>query len=541
MTTTTPASAPDPNLVPLPVTSVTLLEDRAEIERETEVDLVTGTQRLLLGPITPLAVDRSQHAEILGAAGTVVDLRIVRRYVPPSPGAPGDDASALEHRVHELTEHIRRAEHDIRRVTSRLAVLDQLLAELHRDIAESTGAGEAQPQRWSEELASGEAAYEDAAEELLVVRDRLDDLRDQLNQAKAARQEAEHQPLRLTAHIEVVIEAERAGPARLRVRHLTPCALWRPVYRATLAADNDELQLEGHALIWQHTGEDWSQVRIILSTARPTLAANPPQLLEDVLVLRDRPAEERRTVEVDLREVDIQSVGADDVLPEPAEGSPPPVLPGVDDGGESRLLAVPSQVTVLSDGRPHRIQLFSSGLPCRAEYSCAPEISDLVTYSARFRNSTGSVLLSGPVDLIRGTGFIGRGELRFTAPGAETELSFGSEDTFRATRTIEESRSTAALTGRTVLTRTVHVSLSRFAPTGSAPVTVAVRERIPVSEVSAVEVRLDKERSVPTPDAADADGVLRYDVTLGPDERRTLVVGYEISAARSVTVGPGGN
>jgi uncharacterized protein (TIGR02231 family) len=527
--------------VPLPVTAVTLLEDRAEVEREAGIDLVPGAQRLRLGPITPLAVDRSLRAELLGATGTVIDLRVVRRYTPPPPGVPGDDASALEHRVHTLTEAIRRAEHDIRRMESRLAVLTQLLAELHRDIAESTGAGEAHPQRWAADLTSADTAYDEAAEELRAVQSHLADLRGQLDQAGAARRQVEQRPMVLTAHLDAVIEATQPGTAaRLRVRHLTPCALWRPAYRATLSPNGDDLRLESDALVWQHTGEDWPQVRVALSTARPALAAGPPRLHEDVLFLRDRSAGERRTVEVDLREVEIQSVGPDDIAPEQADGlgggSGTPVLPGVDDGGQARLLASPGPVTVLSDGRPHRIRLSSSDLTAGAEYSCAPELSDLVTYSVRFRNTTGQVLLSGPVDLVRGSGFVGRGELRFTATDAVAELSFGSEDTFRVTRAVEESRDTGALTGRTVLSRTVRVSLSRFAPPDSAPVPVTVRERIPVSELSAVEIHLDTRRSDPPPGTADADGILRYDLTLGPDERRTLVLGYDISAARSVAM-----
>jgi uncharacterized protein (TIGR02231 family) len=155
---------------------------------------------------------------------------------------------------------------------------------------------------------------------------------------------------------------------------------------------------------------------------------------------------------------------------------------------------------------------------------------------ARFRNSTGQVLLSGPVDLVRGSGFVGRGDLRFTATGAEAELSFGSEDTVRVTRSVQESRDTSGLSGRTVISRTVLLNVSRLAPPDTPPVTVSVRERIPVSEISAVEVRLAKEGCEPPPEAVDADGILRYRLRLGPGERRVLTLAYEISAARSVTL-----
>ncbi|MEY9967749.1 uncharacterized protein (TIGR02231 family) [Streptacidiphilus sp. MAP12-16] len=540
-------SAPSPVApaapTPCPVTAVTLLEDRAEVERHAELDLAAGTQRLRLGPVTPLAVDRSLRAELdAGADATVLDVRLVRLYTPPREGAPGPDASALQRRVHELTERIRRLEAHGERAASRVAILDQLLTDLHRDIAESSGAGQADPDRWRTDLDRAYDEHTRRADEQRVVHRRLAELRKELAQAEAAREEAEERPLVLSAFVDVVIEAAAPVPAAtLRLLHLTPCALWRPTYRAELSADGSSLQLQCDAVAWQRTGEDWSGVRLALSTARTTLAAEPPSLGEDLLLLVDRTPEERRTIEVDLREVDIQTVGPTDDTSQRDQGGADALaaaltLPGVDDGGTARLLSAPFPVTLPSDGRPHRVRLSAATLPSRAEHSSAPELSPLVSYVARFTNGTGQVLLSGPVDLVRGSGFVGRGELRFTAEGAPAELSFGSDDTFRVTRTVEESRDTTAITGRTVISRTVRLSLSRFAPSGAPPLVVAVRERVPVSETAAVEVRLDKERCTPPPDATDADGIVRYDVTLGPDDRRSVILGYEISAARAVAM-----
>ena len=82
-------------LIPLPVTAVTCTEDRAHVERATVLDLKAGTQRLRLGPVSALAVDRTLHAELTaGHPATVLDARIVRSWTPRGPG-PADDDSAL--------------------------------------------------------------------------------------------------------------------------------------------------------------------------------------------------------------------------------------------------------------------------------------------------------------------------------------------------------------------------------------------------------------------------------------------------------------
>src|SRR5882757_5477816 len=79
-------AATEPEALFLPVTAVTCLEDRAQIERTGAVRLTAGVQRLRIGPVTPLTVDRSLRAEIAsseegaGAGARVVDARVVRTY-----------------------------------------------------------------------------------------------------------------------------------------------------------------------------------------------------------------------------------------------------------------------------------------------------------------------------------------------------------------------------------------------------------------------------------------------------------------------------
>ncbi|GAA3650468.1 mucoidy inhibitor MuiA family protein [Streptomyces chitinivorans] len=539
------APAPRPEPVPLPVTAVTCMEDRAQVERRGSVELAAGAQRLLVGPVTPLAVDRSLRAEVPagegGAGGVrVVDARVVRTYAPPRPGHLGDDASELRRRVRDLEEELRDARWLRQRLESRLAVVAQARADLYRDVAEGAGAGSADPERWADRMERIDEEDEARSGELRLLRRRLLGAEEELEDARRALRRTEEEPQELTAVVEVVVEADRAGPAVLRLTHLVPCALWRPAYRATLAGDERSVRLETDAVVWQRTGEDWKGVRLSLSTARPTLAAGPPALHEDELVLRERSAAERRTVEVDLREEEVRTVGDGpngDGQAGPAGADAE--LPGLSDGGEVRVMTAAAPVDVACDGRPHRVPLSALTAPCRTGLECAPELSPLVTRVARAANGAGHVLLAGPVDLVRGGGFTGRGELPFTGQGEEVSLAFGSEDTYRVVRHVGESRGTAGLSGvnhRTVITRTVRLFVSRLdsSPRGEAAV-VVVRERVPVSEVSAVEVRLRKEACLPEPDeGVDAEGMVRYTLRLAPGERREITLEYELTAADGV-------
>ncbi|MFI0895656.1 mucoidy inhibitor MuiA family protein [Streptomyces sp. NPDC020983] len=529
-----PDAEPGPVLTALPITAVTCMEDRAQVQRTGQVELAAGVSRLRIGPVTPLTVDRSLRADLTAAGDTggarVVDARVVRRYAPAPPGEPGADASALRREVHALEEELADATLLGQRLESALAVVAQARKDLYRDITQGAGGGDADPERWADRLDRVESEAEPRLAELHKLRRRLHDIESELREARLALSVFESAQETLAAYLELVVEADAAGSAELRVSALVPCALWRPAYRATLAAQGSTVRLETDAFVWQDTGEDWSGVRLTLSTARPTLAAAPPRLTDDVLTLRDRSAEERRTVEVDLREEEIRTVGTP---------SGPAVLPGPDDGGDVRVLHAPHPVSVPSDGRPHRVHLTAFTAGCEVEHTCAPELSPLVVTAARLVNQAGHVLLAGPVDLVRGSGFVGRGTLEFTGTGEEFTIAFGSEDTFRVVRHTEESRDTtglAAINQRTVVTRRVRLFVSRLDATpGSGDRTIVLRERVPVSEVSAVEVALRPADCAPAPDVLDGQGIAHWTLTLPPGAREEIVLAYDITAASSVT------
>src|SRR5439155_21982376 len=127
---------------------------------------------------------------------------------------------------------------------------------------------------------------------------------------------------------------------------------------------------------------------------RPTLGASPPLLFDDRLSMREKTSSERQVVDVAVREEEIRNVGD-------AAAAAASQMPGLDDGGEVRVLVAPQKATVPSDGQPHRVGLSSFEAKAKVDRLCAPEISPLVSLVARFDNAGAHVLLAGPVDLVR--------------------------------------------------------------------------------------------------------------------------------------------
>ena len=76
----------------------------------------------------------------------------------------------------------------------------------------------------------------------------------------------------------VFIEALEPGEFELEVSYLVNRASWHPLYDLKVDTQEKQLDLTYLAEVKQSTGEDWQNVALILSTAKPGLGTLPPQL-----------------------------------------------------------------------------------------------------------------------------------------------------------------------------------------------------------------------------------------------------------------------
>lgn len=83
---------------------------------------------------------------------------------------------------------------------------------------------------------------------------------------------------RNTSEIVVSVSAEVATSVELEVNYVVANAGWYPVYDLRAVNTKSPVQLNYKANVFQSTGEEWSNVRLILSTANPSLGGLKPEL-----------------------------------------------------------------------------------------------------------------------------------------------------------------------------------------------------------------------------------------------------------------------
>jgi len=276
------------------ISAVTVYSDRALTTRSATLNLKPGSHLIVFENLPALIQDDSVRVQGTGsAATTITGLETKRSFLEQSG----------EQRIKELDEEIRGLER-------RSAALDAKKSGLSSQKAFLESIRVAWGERISKELAVGRPtsaelldassfvgagvtkAEEQSREiefEKQIIKDKLDALRRQREQASGSgRKEVKS--------VEVAVEVARAGDLTLELTAIIPRAGWEPAYDVRLAADAKTAELTFRALVRQQTGEEWNNVDLTLSTARPASGGAPPELQPWQIALfrsraRERPAQ----------------------------------------------------------------------------------------------------------------------------------------------------------------------------------------------------------------------------------------------------------
>lgn len=519
-------------------TAVTFFEDRAEVVRVAKVVLGRGPSWIALGGVSPFADERTVTARIAG--GGAADGGSPRAAV---------HAARVRWRVYEETalgreeiERLRAEEQAARRTVDAAARarergdrrIDQVNALHTRWAGEAAkvAAGVRAPERlraWRDAWSALGASATEAHRAISEADEQRERAEEAALRAALRLQEGMVASPRYEAAIEVDVEcAEDGEEVEIEVGYRVPCAMWRPEHLVRLlpAGKSDKgstIEIVTWATVWHAAGETWEGVQARFSTARPARDAAPPLVRDDVLHLRRKTAEERSRVIVDVREQAREIAGVDRGTRAVDE------MPGVDDGGEPLLLSAAEPLTIVSDGRPLRVEVGRRALAADVDRVLYPELAGAAHLRATATLS-GAPLLAGPVRVARGAGLVGRSKIGFVAAGEPFEIGFGPDDGVRARRHVEEQRDTTAIIGTQKIKRKVDVFLSNLSDETRS---LTVTERVPVSEIEDVEITIVDPSDFPPPDA---DGLLRAKVTLPARETKRVSFSYEIKAGSNVVL-----
>ena len=518
------------------IDGVTVYPDRAQVRRIGRVELEPGTYRVRFPRLPRAMMGDSIRVGGEGTAAVVLhgfDLRST--YLGTS---PAKDVAALEAQLVTLNDRDR-ALTDQRAVNQRqLDTLVETAEKAAAGLASQLAAGKANLKVWTELL--GYLKTQQTAEKSAIrgidqlkrkLQTEITAVRSKLNKLRGFRREE-------VSQVDVTVEATRRGYLDLTLEYVLPGASWSPAYDARYDPKGERLDWRYYGVVRQSTGENWQNVALRLSTARPASGSHPPTLTPWFLTLW-RPApppaparamagaakpgrnvfNQRRNRAADEEEMDMPAS-------EPAPVVAPEAVATVADQGTSVTLDVARRLDIPSDGEPHQTPIGTVALKPKAAYRTVPRVTPEAFLEVEAAHPGPWPLLAGPVKAFVGKDYVGTTPLRDDiVPNQRFNLPMGVDRSMQVKRTrlTKQVGETGLLNKRGFAEYRYEVAITNFKGQAAA---LSVIEAIPQATDDAISVSLTPASYAPA--ANSPPGQVRWKLDVKAGEKKVLQWGYRV-------------
>lgn len=529
------------------ITAVTVYTDRAIVTRSAPVELpAAGLVEVEFDRLPATLVDRSLTVSGRGSAqATILDVTTREVHVDTT---PNDRVKALEEELRGLAKKRRGLE-------DRRTVLKAREASLGRLEAAATAAPskDSAPRLTLEESGRllaflGEQLTHVFAENALLDTE-LADL--------AAQKAALERQLGLLRGsgaksykaVTVRLEAVSAGALDLALGYAVPEASWTPSYDARAVSNAAEIELSYFGHVRQNTGEDWKDVALTLSTARPSLGGGAPEIgvwAVDVFspwaaahtavgAATPAPTVSATTV-VALDAFSVRGYGgasrsAPASRPQPIEAAA--AQASVETAATSASFKLVATATVPSDNAPQKVPVTATRLAATPEYLATPKKLAAAFLTAKVVNTSDFPLLAGTMNVFLDGTFVTTSSLRAVMPGEKFDLALGVDEGIAVKhKRVQRFSEDIGLTSRG--RRVTYEYLVTIQNNKKSAARVVVADHVPVSRNEKVVVKVLAPAEKELKPAS--DGALKWTLDLKPGDKREIALKFSVEHPGEVQV-----
>ncbi|MBP6573533.1 MAG: DUF4139 domain-containing protein [Flavobacteriales bacterium] len=497
--------------------SVTVYLNGGEVRASKEVELAVGRNTIVAKGLSPHTYAPSVQVTIKGTSADGQGIEILSVNSASNFLDPG----SLEPRITRLQDSLQllRGEH---------AELDDRIAASNTEkdmLARNHDIGGSGVVVSAEALAKAADFFRERT--LLVNRtiSKLEKESDAVRQriVRTDRQLAElnyrHDPNR--KDVTIVLVSERAQKARVDLRYLVGNTGWAPIYDLVAKDITQPITLRYKAQVYNNTGLDWSNVKMTLSTADPSLGASKPELEKWVLGVQ-----EWHRLFGGNAEADGLSKGKAQYAPKRDQ------IVQTDSTQRYRTITVAEIAAefpiarpydIPSDAKPYLVDIAEHTVPAAYGYIAVPKLDRDAFLVARVTGWEKLNLVSGKANVYYGDAYVGESRINTASAEDTLDLSLGRDNNVQMTRKLVEDKTSKKLIGsERKETMTFEITVKN---NSTAPLTLSIHDQVPVSTDSEIKVDvLETSNAV----LDENDGLLTWNVSLQPGESRAYVLSFAV-------------
>ncbi len=509
------------------VTAVTVYSDRAAVTRTAETSLQPGIYHLSFDNLPANILDQSVRVSGEAAGAKIIDVRVETTFLDT---IPEERIQTLQTKIQELQAQVNELNDRLSVLTTERDFISQIKAQSADNISKDLKVQRPTVEDWQKVLAFLDVNLnKNLSDQRKVVKDRtdlqskIDALQRQVNQISPGSRKSRKSIL-------VDVQVTKTGSLKLNTQYVVLGSGWHPDYELRFGTETGDVELTYRGVIHQSTGEDWTDVDLTLSTARPDVGGVKPDLHPWYLTI----PEPMRPMSKGL--ANAPAAMNEVVISAQAQGRMDQVenqVARVESEQLSALFHIVTKSTVASDNIPHTVTVEIERLHSKFTYSSAPKLSPFVYLKASVRNTTEAPLLGGAASIFSDDDFVASSRLNTVAPNELFDVYLGIDPSIKIERRLVNKYTdyTGTFTTNVRVTYEFRYMLENNRTSAD---TVAVEENIPISQNEKILVdQIDPSGKQNRPDDK---GILTWKIPLKPGEKKNWTLKFNVEYPQGTTI-----
>jgi uncharacterized protein (TIGR02231 family) len=343
-----------------------------------------------------------------------------------------------------------------------------------------------------------------------------------LDSAKSQAEEIKKKTNVQRKEVTLVLASATEQRIEFQLKYLVRNAGWEATYDLVATDIAKPVSLKYNALVYNGTGIDWKDVRLVLSTGDPSVAASRPYLttwnlnyqsaanegfVQNQLYQQNRISDNRVSTELAAPPVQTQEIAVSEL---------------------AATFKIDKAHSIEASEKPYLIAVSTQNLDATYEYLTIPKVDMSAFLIAKVTGWEKLNLIDGKANVYFGNTYIGESAINTRLIGDTLDLSLGRDNQVVVKRAkVEDFSATKSIAGKKVESLVYEISVKNNKTT---PINIKIQDQIPVSQESDISVEAEDISGA----ALDApSGRLQWLKKIGPNETAKCRIAFSVKYPKS--------
>jgi uncharacterized protein (TIGR02231 family) len=344
--------------------------------------------------------------------------------------------------------------------------------------------------------------------------------------------------------IEITVSAKEATSGRLKVSYLVSNAGWIPLYDLRSKSSDNTINLTYKAQVYQHTGVEWKNIKLSLSTNNPYTNKTKPELHPWYLNYAAINQQYKDNTD-DLSEIqyekkrDLKSIAIRETNTSASKIETVEENVALNANQFTTLIeqlisveyAIDLPYTIESTNEKHMVLVDSKSLNTKYKYYSVPKLELSCYLVTQITNLDNLNLIPGNATIFHDGAYLGVTHLNPSIMSDTMNLSLGKEQKIQIKHTLLKNETKEKTIGDKI--HKTYAYQMEFKNHKNSTIKITVQDQIPITQNTEIDIELINGSKGKLNETT---GIIEWELKLKPKETKKLKLVYSIKHSKSTPV-----